>query len=524
MDNGNGPVPAQYSDPLTDLLIDPANANKLTTSTGGFFDETDVGRTVQITGGAGFNVGLVQVITAVDVNGEASGAAPWGTAGSGLGTGIEWIGYRTWTDLELLAAPVLLSSASRPFGPSDIGTKITISAGVGWTAGTYTIAGMQVDYAGNPTGAAILDRVAGTPGALGGVGTSPAELVTAFQGSYIDGYGFICPYPLTKSIFYSGAPDGTPDLTMWDPLNFFQKVRYPDNVSALFADHEELYTAGDLECTEVWRNVGDANNPFMPDPGAIMHLGVQAPFSFTRLGNGVAWIAQDTRREQARRCRRWDINRNPYRTPRSRLRGANTRRSRTPSRIAPIPGARALGDQFPHRQCNVVLRRDDRLVVPVGILQRRRLGPASGLGALRGCSRRNDGRALRRGLGERQHLHHVARLPDRQRIHHGATAQIAPQHQREYAALLCSFRDRLRRLGNGADLLEPAWERARQDLATGRRVHIRNRESDVYALFLRRPDQDLAADVPAATSFAGRCHPLECIPELDRRDMALNAL
>ena len=296
VDNGNGPVPAQYSDPLTDLLIDPANANKLTTSTGGFFDQTDVGRTVQITGGAGFNVGLVQVVTAVDVNGEASGAAPWGTAGSGLGTGIEWIGYRTWTDLELLVAAVLLSSASRPFGPSDIGTKITISAGVGWTAGTYTIAGMQVDYAGNPTGTAILDRVAGTPGALGGVGTSPAELVTAFQGSYIDGYGFICPYPLTKSIFYSGAPDGTPDLTMWDPLNFFQKVRYPDNVSALFADHEELYTAGDLECTEVWRNVGDANNPFMPDPGAIMHLGVQAPFSFTRLGNGVAWIAQDTHR------------------------------------------------------------------------------------------------------------------------------------------------------------------------------------------------------------------------------------
>jgi hypothetical protein len=295
VDNGNGPVPAQFSDPLTDLLIDPSNANKLTTATGGFFDQTDVGRTVQITGGAGFNVGLTQVITAVDSNGEASGASAWGVAGSGLGTGIEWMGYRTWTDLTLIT-PFLVSSGSRPFGPGDVGTTLTVTSGTGWTAGTYTITGLEIGFSGAPTGNAILDRAAGTTGASAGVGSTPSELVTAFQGSYIDGYGFVCPYPLTKSIFYSGAPDGTPDFTMWDPLNFFTKARYPDNVSALFADHEELYTAGDLECTEVWRDVGDANNPFMPDPGAIMHLGVQAPFSFVRLGQGVAWIAQDTRR------------------------------------------------------------------------------------------------------------------------------------------------------------------------------------------------------------------------------------
>ena len=295
VDNGNGPVPAQYSDPLTDLLIDPADSTKLTTSTGGFFDQTDVGRTIQITGGAGFRVGLIQVITAVDGNGEAAGASSWGIAGSGLGTGIEWMGYRNWSDLHL-TAPFLLTSNAQPFGPSEIGTAITITAGAGWIAGTYQITGMGVDLSGQPTGEAILDRAAGQAGAVLGVGSSPSQLVTAFQGSFLDTYFFICPHPLTKSIFYSGAPDGTVDGAMWDPLNFFQKVRYPDNVSALYADHEELYTAGNLECTEVWRNVGDANNPFMPDPGAIMHLGVQAPFSFVRLGNGVAWIAQDTRR------------------------------------------------------------------------------------------------------------------------------------------------------------------------------------------------------------------------------------
>ena len=301
VDNGNGPCPAQFSDPLTDLLIDATDPTILTTSTGGFFDQTDVGRTIQITGGAGFNVGLEQVVLSVDAEGQAHGASAWGAAGSGLGTGLEWIGNRGWTDLELVGNPFVSSqvvtSAAKPFGPGDVGTKLTITSGTGdWIFGTYTIIGWQTTVDGDPNGNAVLDRVAGQPPATAAISATQSEFVTAFQGSYIDGYGFICPYPLTKSVFYSGAPDGTPDLTMWDPLNFFSKARYPDNVSALYADHEELYTAGDLECTEVWRNVGDANNPFMPDPGAIMHLGVQAPFSFTRLGNGVAWIAQDTRR------------------------------------------------------------------------------------------------------------------------------------------------------------------------------------------------------------------------------------
>ena len=299
VDNGNGPVPAQYSDPLTDLLIDPADTSgkTLTTSTGNFFDQTDVGRTIQITGGSGFDVGLIQVIQFVNPGGEAIGASAWGAPGSGLGTGLEWLGNYTWTDLHIsLTDSTIISSVAHPFGPSDVGITITITGGTGFTLGSYKVTGLVFGLGGDPTGAAVLNAPAGAHGSTGGTGTSPSELVTAFQGSYIDGYGFVCPYPLTKSVFYSGAPDGTPDLTMWDPLNFFSKARYPDNVSALYADHEELYTAGDLECTEVWRNVGDANNPFMPDPGAIMHLGVQAPFSFVRLGNGVAWIAQDTRR------------------------------------------------------------------------------------------------------------------------------------------------------------------------------------------------------------------------------------
>ena len=295
IDNGNGPVQAVFSDPLTDLVVDSTTPTKLTTATGNFFDQTDVGRTIQITGGSGFNVGLTQPILSVDANGEATGASAWGTAGANLGTGIEWMGNYTWTDLALAGGGIIVSSASHTFGPSDVGTTLHITGGSGFTPGTYTITGLVLGSTG-PNGAAVLNTSAGTGTATGGTGTTPTVGVTAFQGAFLDGYFFTAPYPLTKSVFYSGAPDGTIDGTMWDPLNYFQKTDYPDNVSALYADHEELYTCGDLESTEVFRDVGDANNPFMPDPGAFMHLGCQAPFSFTRLGNGVAWIAQDTRR------------------------------------------------------------------------------------------------------------------------------------------------------------------------------------------------------------------------------------
>jgi hypothetical protein len=296
VDNGNGPVQAQYSDPLTDLVINSTDTTLLNTSTGNFFDQSDVGRTIQILSGAGFTVGSGQLIISVDANGNAKQAGSWGLPGSSLGTGIEWIGHFTFTDLALGTIPTMVSSASHMFGPSDIGLPMTISGPTGWTAGTYTITGLVVNSSGVPTGAAILDRAAGTSGAINGTGTTPSSLVTASQGAFLDGYFFIVPNPPTKVVFYSGAPDGTSDGTMWDPLNFFSKAAYPDNVNVLFADHEELYTCGDLESTQVWRDVGDANNPFAPDPGGFMHVGCQAPLSFVRLGNGVAWIGQDMRR------------------------------------------------------------------------------------------------------------------------------------------------------------------------------------------------------------------------------------
>lgn len=276
----------------------------LTTATGGSFDASDIGLTVQITGGAGFNVGLSQPIVSVTGNGGAVGASAWGTPGSSLGTGIEQLGSYTFTDLKLGATANILSSASHPFVPQDVGQVVNITSGTGFTPGNYTIASLQIAQAGGTTGNAILATPAGTAGSTGGHGTMGSNQITAFSGAFLDGYFFASPgtaptpgnpFARGKTVAFS-ALDINGGGTSWNPLDNFIKHAYPDNVTMLFADHEELYTFGDLESTQVWRDTGNADNPFQADPGAVMHVGCQAPFSVVRLGNGVAWIGQDVRR------------------------------------------------------------------------------------------------------------------------------------------------------------------------------------------------------------------------------------
>lgn len=284
----------------------------LTTATGGFFDASDIGRSVQITGGTGFNL-ITQPILSITANGGAVGASAWGTPGSSLGTGIEQLGKYTLTDLALGGQPNLISSATHPFVQSDVGQLLTVTGGTGFTPGTYTVTALLPGAGGQYTGSAILSAGAGTPGATGGSYTLGSNQVTASYGAFMDGYFFVSG-PSSKVVSFS-ALDVDGGALGWNPLDTFMKHAYPDNVAALYADHEELYTFGDLESTQVWRDVGDANNPFAPDPGAVMHVGCQAPFSVMRLGNGVAWIGLDVRRGTRRAYHAVGYNPVPVSTP-----------------------------------------------------------------------------------------------------------------------------------------------------------------------------------------------------------------
>jgi hypothetical protein len=311
-DSGNGPVQVQFSIPLSGLVIDSADTTGFTLTIPGEaspFDATDVGRTIQIVGGAGFTIGT-NVITSVNTTGEAIGTTSWGTPGSTLGYGYELLG-KTFTDLHLVS-PVLIASDSHPFGADDVGTKLTITSGTGFVTGTYTITGLAMSVDGStPTGLAILNTTAGAAGSTGGAGSIAAMYVTAFQGAYLDGYYFVIPSPVTRSVYYSHLHDGT----MWEPSDVFQKENYPDNVAALFSDHQELYTFGQLQSTQVWRDTGNFPNPFAPDPGAAIQVGCMAPWSVVRLGNGVAWIGWDSVKGARRAYHAVGYNPVPVSTP-----------------------------------------------------------------------------------------------------------------------------------------------------------------------------------------------------------------
>jgi hypothetical protein len=284
----------------------------LTTATGGAFDATDIGRTVQITGGTGFNL-ISQPITAVTSNGGAVGATLWGTPGASLGTGIESLGSYTFNDLVLGGYAGVVSTPSHPFTQLDVGQVLQITGGTGFTPGSYTITQLQVSAGGGPTGAAILNAAAGTPNSTGGTGVMGSNQVKATTGTFLDGYFFAATN--NKKIVNFSSLDVDAGGLGWNPLDYFIKHAYPDNVAALFADHEELYVFGDLESTQVFRDTGNADTPFMPDPGAIMHIGCQAPYSVARLGNGVAWIGVDERRGARRAYHAVGYNPIPVSTP-----------------------------------------------------------------------------------------------------------------------------------------------------------------------------------------------------------------
>ncbi|HEX8106707.1 MAG TPA: hypothetical protein VF516_03215 [Kofleriaceae bacterium] len=77
-------------------------------------------------------------------------------------------------------------------------------------------------------------------------------------------------------------------------LNFGSKIGGPDNIVSVFADHRQVLLLGEKE-SERWINVGSFPFPFAVIPGASMQHGLHAQDSVARLGEGVAFLAQDDR-------------------------------------------------------------------------------------------------------------------------------------------------------------------------------------------------------------------------------------
>lgn len=76
--------------------------------------------------------------------------------------------------------------------------------------------------------------------------------------------------------------------------NLGAKLGYSDNIVSIIADHRQVLILGEVY-SERWVNVGSFPFPFAIIPGSSIQHGLQAANSVARLGEGIAYLASDTR-------------------------------------------------------------------------------------------------------------------------------------------------------------------------------------------------------------------------------------
>jgi hypothetical protein len=108
-------------------------------------------------------------------------------------------------------------------------------------------------------------------------------------GAYLDSY-FLALETNTIRVYFSALLDGT----SWSGLDFLAVSQYSDNIVAMAVNSRDLWLQGSQH-TQVWRNTGEANNPFQPIDGAYVESGAAAPFALTQIDNSLMWIASDIR-------------------------------------------------------------------------------------------------------------------------------------------------------------------------------------------------------------------------------------
>jgi hypothetical protein len=104
---------------------------------------------------------------------------------------------------------------------------------------------------------------------------------------FLDGY-FLALIQNSSKVQY------TLDVTTWDALDIFQVSVTSDYVTSMIVDHRELILCGAVD-TVVYNNVGDADNPFQPNPSGFIQQGIAAPPSLIQLDNTVFFIGGDGR-------------------------------------------------------------------------------------------------------------------------------------------------------------------------------------------------------------------------------------
>ncbi len=84
------------------------------------------------------------------------------------------------------------------------------------------------------------------------------------------------------------------DGTAWTELVFSSKNGASDNLSAVFADHRELWLLGE-KTTEIWVRVSDPDFPYQRPQSGFIETGIASPHTIAKADNSIIWLSQDDR-------------------------------------------------------------------------------------------------------------------------------------------------------------------------------------------------------------------------------------
>lgn len=114
--------------------------------------------------------------------------------------------------------------------------------------------------------------------------------VYASCGTTMDGYAIVA-VPNSNKFQIS---DVNSDFTVWHAADWGVKEGYSDFIQAIITDSINLYLIG-AQTMEIFRDTGNADFPFERIPGELLNIGIAAPQSVDRLGNGIIFLAKEPR-------------------------------------------------------------------------------------------------------------------------------------------------------------------------------------------------------------------------------------
>jgi len=122
-------------------------------------------------------------------------------------------------------------------------------------------------------------------GTVMGTVTSTSAPSNTTHVKYMDGY-FIG----NDSTSDEWAISSLEDPTTWSAVDRANAEKRADNITAIETKGSQLYLLGP-ESTEVWRNTGNADFPYIRYPNGVLEDGVHAPYSVARSKFGIVYYS-----------------------------------------------------------------------------------------------------------------------------------------------------------------------------------------------------------------------------------------